>query len=216
MIGEEEEAHGGLRLETIPIGVGASKEEEIHNRWVLYPTVVHDLMVKVGLHDPVEPQFDCPELTAGDLTTPDSREYTERYAQINSWFGYLSEVTARYTAQLREVEAEMEDIESNIRDRMRKQSTRTTGRGVPKPPGTEEMKDAVNLDPRYLELKTKQLYLQQARGLLQARVDRIERDLKLISRQVEIRRQEFDQNNRGSAIAGRGGLPRPGTRYPSG
>lgn len=204
-------SHGGLRLPSVTTGVGVTTEEEIHQRWQKYDTVLEYISTVLGIQPPQEPDYALPELRVEDLTTPDSTTYTETYTKINAWFGYLSEVKARHDAKVLEIEVEMEDLEATTRERMRQLNTRKTAKGEPKPPSAQEMSDTIAMDSRYRELKQQKLFQQQVLKLLNARVEKVDRELRLISRQVEIRKQDFEQNNRQGSMgsSGRSGYRRP-------
>ena len=101
-------------------------------------------------------------------------------------------------------------IETRIRTNMRKNSLKKTRSGESKAPPAQEMEDAINADTRYLELKQKLLLQKQILKRLNARVETLDREIRLTSRQVEIRRQEFDNTGRSPTARG---LPPPGMRY---
>lgn len=208
------EAHGGLKLPPLA-GVGASEESNIHRRWDMADDVTKYLEMELGMAPPREPDYACPELRVEDLTNPDSKAYTEFYAKLTAWYGYLSEKKAEHDAVVIEIVAEMEDIETTVRDIMRKNNSRKTRSGETKNPTGKEMEDAVNRHPRYLELKQEHVRRQEILARLNARIDRLDRELRLTSRQVEIKRLDFETTNRGSRIGGQGGMPAPGFRHPS-
>lgn len=205
--------HGGLQLgDEVITGVGESEAAAIHQQWESYPEVLRYLEEKLALVTPAEPEFACPVLKVEDLTTSDSKAYTETYLQRVAWYSFYSERKAEHDAIVLEIDAEMMVIETRIRTGMRKASTRKTRGGDPKPPSEGEMEDAINTDTRYLELKQKQVVHRQILKRLNARVDTLDREIKLTSRQVEIRRQEFEAGGRSPGL--RGQPPSPGMRYP--
>lgn len=203
----ERQPHGGLRLPSRVPGIGASKEKEINERWRIYDRVLEYLSMEVGIVAPVEPRSAYPELGTEELTTADSHAYTDTFAKLSQWFGYLTEVKARHDAKLLGIKAEMDDIETTIRDRLRNTKSRETAKGKPKPPSALEMSDAIAKDTRYMELSVEKLFQEEVLLILNARIEKCERELRLISRQVEIRRLDFDLATRNSNIQGRGGLP---------
>ena len=58
----------------------------------------------------------------------------------------------------------------------------------------DQMKDEILLDPRYSYLNHRRQEMTQYKVMLAAYTDSIERGLKVISRQVEIRKIELEQN----------------------
>lgn len=207
------ESHGGLRIGGTISGVGESEAARIHEEWTTYPSVKEYLEMQLSLATPGEPEFACPPLRVEDLTTPDSKTYTETYAQRVAWFGFFSERKAEHDAIVLELEAEMGIIETRIRTNMRKTSLKKTRSGETKAPPAQEMEDAINSDSRYLELKHKLLIQRQILKRLNARVETLDREIRLTSRQVEIRRQDIEANTRSPTARG---LPPPGMRYGSG
>lgn len=203
------EPHGGLRIGGQIASVGASEAQQIHEQWTTYPGVKDYLETHLALTVPNEPDFACPPLRVEDLTTPDNKAYTEAYAQRVAWFGFFSERKAEHDAIVLELEAEMGIIETRIRNNMRKGSLKKTRTGETKAPPAQEMDDAINLDTRYLELKHKLLVQKQVLKRLNARVETLDREIRLTSRQVEIRRQDIDAQGRSPTARG---LPPPGMR----
>lgn len=207
------ETHGGLRVSEQIADVGESEAEEIHEQWTMYPLVKRYLEEQLAMAMPAEPEFACPPLKVEDLTTPDGKQYTETYTQRVAWFGFFSERKAEHDAIVLELEAEMSIIETRIRTNMRKGSLKKTRSGETKAPPAQEMEDAINRDTRYLELRQKLVFHKQILKRLNARVETLDREIRLTSRQVEIRRQEFDNSGRSPGV--RQGPPPPGMRWPS-
>jgi hypothetical protein len=191
------EPHGGLKLGGMVSGVGESEAEQIHQEWASYPAVEKYLETHLALVKPSEPEFACPVLRAEDLTTNDNKAYTEIYAQRVAWFGFLSERKAEHDAIVLEIEAEMTFIETRIRNQQRKNSKKVTRSGETKAPPVQEMEDVINSDTRHIELQQKLVFHRQVLKRLNARVESLDREIRLTSRQVEIRRQDFDNAGRG-------------------
>jgi hypothetical protein len=199
--------HGGLYVPPGMDSVGEQAEENIHKRWEYSEEVSDYLENELGISPPSEPQFACPTLSSEDLTNPDSTAYSTRYAEFMAWYTYLTEVLSRHESKLLEYEYEMEDIASNIRESLRKNSTRKTKDGETKAPSAGEMEDRIQVNPRFIELKQRKLRSTEIIKRLSAKTEGLYRQIQLLSRQVEIRRQNFDGNNRGGTVQGRGGLP---------
>ena len=205
------DAHGGLNLGSPVVGVGETEVREIDQEWESFPQVMQYLEEKLAFVPANEPEFACPPLRVEDLTTPDSKVYTETYAQRVAWFGFFSEHKAKHDAIVLELEAKMAVIETRIRQSMRKNNSRKTRAGDTKAPPEKEMEDAIESDPHYLDLKKKLITHKQALKLLNARCENLDREIKLTSRQVEIRRQDFDANRSSPSV--RNPPPGPGQRW---
>lgn len=204
-------AHGGLNLGGVITGVGESTAKKIEQEWESFPGVMKYLETHLALVPQAEPEFSCPILKLEDLTTTDSKAYTEAYMQRVAWYGFYTEHKAKHDAIVLEIEAKMSVIETRIRRDMRKNSKRVTKDGSSKAPPENEMQEAVDSDPHYLDLKKKLVTHKQTLKLLNARVENLDREIKLTSRQVEIRRQEIDNSRSPGTV--RGNIPPPGMRW---
>lgn len=187
---------------SLPEGVSPPEQESIHKKWDTHGTIEGELAMK-GFISMDTPTFECPQVTEELLTTADNNAYTRAYAQQNAWFNYASQVLAQVTSHLLQYENEMEMIESKMRVTFRNQIKS----GMRDKMTKEEMQDEINLDARYSDLKHTAQTLKQKKIQLQAFVDGIERGLRVISRQVEIKKLEAEQNR--TNIPGRGGYQQP-------
>jgi hypothetical protein len=185
------------------LGAGTAKALTIQQKWDTVDEVEAEILKK-GLVNHAQPQFMCPELTADSLTTTDSRSYTETYVHLLSWFTYSSEILAQVQARIVQYDNMLEILAAEHR----KAERQRTPHGA-KPPTVEERKDLLLLNPDYQEVLHKLQRYQQSKITLTAQVDSIERSLRVISRQVEIRRLDQDQSRTGSNIPQRGYQPPP-------
>ncbi len=183
----------GLRLPTVP----PPEQENIHNVWDTVGQVEGEIAMK-GFTPMDTPSFECPVITPEMLTTADNNAYSTMYAEQNSWFTYASQVQAQISTMLLQIENEMEMIESRTRVRFREDIKN----GIRAKMGKDEMQDEINIDSRYSALKLELQIYKQKKVQLTSFVEGIERGLRLISRQVEIRRIESDQTR--TNIPGRG------------
>lgn len=190
---------GGLSLPT-NVGMGQTAEQQVHAQWDTVGQVEAELAMR-GFMPMDTPNYPCPVITEEALTTSDSKSYTTTYAQQLSWFNYSSQTLSRIVADLLGVQNEMTLIEARMRKGFRLNGAKMTA---------QQMADEILLDPRYLELKHREQLLSQHKIELSAYTEGIERGLKVISRQVEIRKQEIEQNRvnipgRGYGVRGTGG-----------
>jgi hypothetical protein len=203
---------GGLHLDEVLDGVGATEEEDIRQQWSVTSKVTEYLHMVVGCPIPKEPLFDYPEMTPKALTTTDSNAYMELYEKRTAWLTYLRQKLAEHQARLLEIEAEMDDIGRRIRTSERKHNQKTTAKGGLKAPSAQEMTDKIGRNPRYRELQTEKLFQKEVVLRLGARVDGTGDEQALHSRTVEIRRQEFEGTTRNSNVRGARGVPVTGGR----
>jgi hypothetical protein len=175
----------GLQIPDIP----PPEQESLHKKWDTINLVEGELAMK-GFIPMDTPQYQCPQITEDLLTTANNEQYTQTYAQQLAWFNYSAQVLAGVTSHLLQYENEMEMIESKMRVAFRNGIRAGERDKMTK----EEMQDEINLDVRYQELKHTAQMLKQKKTQLQAFVDGIERGLRVISRQVEIKKLEAEQN----------------------
>ncbi len=174
--------------ENLPIGVGAAEQTAIKTEWSTADTEIARFGAQ-GFLPFAQPQFACPTLSVDLLTTKSANDYTKAYVEILAWFTYASDILAQIEAHILELK--------NMRDILAAQTRRAARATVPgeKKPTAQEQEDRLLLSVEYQEtLKELQKY-EQGRLLFKARVDGIETSLRVISRQVEIRRQEIEGTN---------------------
>ena len=70
--------------------------------------------------------------------------------------------------------------------------------------GPLEFNERLLLNPEYLEVTHELQKYQQAKIYFDARVESLERSLRVISRQVEIRKLDVEQQRTGAGMPGRG------------
>lgn len=204
--------HGGLQLEGILNDIGESEENQIHADWDITQKVTDYLHLTLGCPMPTEPNFDFPMLKPNTLSTASSEQYLDLYTRRTGWLSFFREKLAEHKSILLAIEAEMDDISRRIRTSARKYKQRQTTKGTTKPPSTAEMADDIGNDPRYKELQQQRIYHKAVIVRLEAKLEGADGEQALQSRAVEIRRQDFDQNNRNSSIRGPQGVPVTGGR----
>lgn len=178
--------------------VSPVEQQNIHSQWDTIGAIEGEIAMK-GFVPMDTPLYECPQITEELLTTADHDAYTAAFTQQLAWFNYASQVLAQATSHLLQYENEMEMIESRLRTTFREEISGGTRSKMTK----EEMQDEINLDKRYGELKLGAQKYKQKKIQLQAYVEGIERGLRVISRQIEIRKMEMEQNR--VNIPGRGG-----------
>lgn len=177
------------------IGVGTAAAKTIREQWDTIDAVEAENHAK-GLMDRARPTEECPEITADVLTGPDSRQYTELYLLLLSWFTYTSELLAQVQSRILQFQ-NMKDI---IASRTRQQLVENLTKKLSK----DETEDRILLNDEYQEVLHNLQRYQQAKVLLSVKVESIERGLRLVSRQVEIRRLDIEQNRTSTAMPTRG------------
>lgn len=193
------QTQGGL---VIPDHIGISDHElaEIQQQHDTFDDVELTLS-KLGFNPIEKPQRQCPKLTAEILATVNTVEYSSAYTQFNSWHSYAHNTLARLKAYRLQISREMDDIARRIR--MASYKTKGAGKG----PSKEQLSDLVESNPRYMELDLTKLKLDQQIMLTESQVDSLERDLRLISRQIELLRMDHENGRTEHNIPNRGRAP---------
>ncbi len=182
---------------TLPIGAGTEIAQNVAQKWDTIDEQMEEVHHKGFIwKDP--PLCACPELTSEMLTTTDTKSYTETYTQLNAWFGYASETYALVQASILQFENMKDILEAEGRKVAREINEGT------KKPTVEELKDRMMLNPEYQDVLRKLQRFKQSKLLFSAKLESIERSLRVVSRQVEIRRLDQDQTRNGANMPGRG------------
>ena len=192
---------GGLKAPNV-VGLGANEQQKIHSEWNTFDNVQIELM-REGVMPVDKPTVACQRLTAEQLTTLDDKRYAETYAHICSWFGYISDLLARTRGAILEVENEMKYVWASLRAG----AIQAAEMRQEKKPADKEIEMTILLDPSYKQLKLSSQNLDQRKLVLEAQADLLEKDLKMVSRQVELRKMEREREKIGDGMAGRGYVP---------
>lgn len=201
---------GGLRLPAA-VGPGDLDAQLMTQSWNTFDDVELELTL-MGFPPLEQPKHARPQLTLEILATPNSREYTDLYLKVEAWHNFAFNTMARIKAILIGYENEQNEIARGIRKEF----------AAPDPSGGKKAKvnkssieDTIAEHPRFRELTFEMQKWEQKKIILQSHVDSLDRDLKMVSRQVEIRRQDIDNGRRGSNMPSHGGR-RPGLGMPYG
>lgn len=190
---------GGLQ---VPKNIGISSKEmtDILTTFSTQEEVEKGL-AEMGIVDKPKPLFGIDDITAEILTTTDSREYTTVYARQLAWYNYISPIYAKACSGLIEAENKLTLIEANIRkvvietNKLRAKEDRLNAEGI----NTEVLNDETYQGVLLEVQKMKQYKLR-----LEAFMENVGRNMKVLSRQVEIKKVEIEGNQREGNL-GRGG-----------
>lgn len=195
---------GGLRLPSI-LGLDAQEQQKIRDDFDTMDGV-NTLLEKHGITPAPKPGFGCPEVSEDDLTTTDNTKYTTVYARLLAWFNYMGPLLAAVVAELLQIENAMVYTEAAFRKKARELN-------LGKKPRTEgwvteaEIADAITLDADYHELHVEKQRLSQMKAMLASHTERVERSMRVVSRQVEIRKIELEGSRTEHNMPGRNKFP---------
>jgi hypothetical protein len=197
-------SNGGL-IVPVGLGVARSKLREIINRFTTQEQVLADL-ANAGIHNPKQPEFQLPEVTV-DALTGDSRSYTELFAKQLAWFNYLTQAYAVAKIALLEATNIVTLVENMIRDSLVEEN-----KLLPKEQkmSAKELEAKILTHPDYIEALHELQIMTQYKIRLEAQVEVADRNMKVISREVEIKKIESEGAAREHNI---GNMRRPITRY---
>jgi hypothetical protein len=174
-----------------------TEENNATNRWDTLERVINTVG-NWGLAEAETPKVDCPTVSPEMLLTPDVKQYTTMYTAFLHWFNYANKLKARIIAELLQFENEMDDIAAATRKALREQ-----GNILPKKLTAKDIDDEVNTTPRYRELKIRAQELEQLKAEMDARCEELERSLRVVSRNIEVRKEEMGDGRKGENMPGR-------------
>jgi len=191
-------AGGGLEL---PKALGISEREEVAAtvRWDTLEAVI-DTLNSWGFKEAESPKVEMPVITAQMLLTPDSREYTTMFSATLYWFNYSNKLKARVIAELLQLENEMSDIGAEMRKRLRRENE---VRKKEEKLTAQNIDDEIETNLRHRELKIRAQHLKQMKYELDARCEELERSLRVVSRNIEMRKEENNQGRTDQNMPGR-------------
>lgn len=190
----------GLNIpQSMPIGVGNTGVQSIEQVWST-AGYIEDQIHSKGVDDYNQPQFPCPILTPETFNLADAKTASDNYLYLNSWYSFIAELLAKVNLYILEYENMLSHLEAQMRDSYRQISK--AGDKMTK----EEIADRILLNPQHMSLtRTLQQY-KQYKERLNTRAEAIGRSMRVLSRQIEIRRQDLEQNMIGGGMANRGAM----------
>jgi len=137
------------------------------------------------------PNFVFPNITLELLTSPNTREYTDAYRCAVAWLDYARDRVARTDAEM----LQMKNVKSEMERTLRRALIEGVRASSDKRPTLQEQADYVASDPSYSDLIKRMQYTQQKELVYKSELKRYEAAVALISRNVEIRREQWGAGN---------------------
>lgn len=187
--------------------MGASEKEQSKSAWDTDDSV-HQRLAAQGLGLGPEPTEQLPTLTAESLNTATHEEYLQLNALYLQWLNYVLPRLAHVKGSLLQVKNWKTDIEMRTKDRIKRAEDELR---APKKDRTtrEDLEMIVWLDPTYQQLMQLEQSIMQERLVLDAHIECLERTMRVISRHVEVKKIELEQNRI------EGNMPRRHLRSPN-
>jgi len=181
--------------------IGETSVVQAAERWNTLPQVEQDLKNK-GVPGIIAPDVEYHPVTKEQLLTADINVYTAMYVNQLRWFNYANRVLADCKAELLQVTNQINDLESEVKKKLRE--LKVEGKKL----GVAEIKEQAENDGGTLDLRQRQQYLEQTKLKLEAWVEECDESKKVVSRQIELRREEGAGGRReGNLTAGNHGPP---------
>jgi len=189
-----------VRLPTnIPIGAGQAKAESIRTRFSTVEEVTQELVETMGYTQLITPRFPCPYLTADMLTTQDWTQYSNTYAMFKAWWDFYREKLAEVSNMVLQYKNMLVMVDTATKKTLREMAEATQERL-----SIDKLKERVLENPEYQEVLLELQRYQQAKELVEAKFDSLDKSMAMISRQIEIRKLDLEQNQINSNIPNRG------------
>jgi hypothetical protein len=154
----------------------------------------------LGIPTLVRPDFPWPSMTPETLISMPNAEFAGFFTRVGAWSSYTRELQAETGAQLLELRHRMAQTIATVRKELRPQYRHRP---------THELDDEVMTEVRVVEASEDERQMSQLQIRIDAICARLEADLRLISRVVELRRQDLDQQRSENGLPMRGFVPRP-------
>jgi hypothetical protein len=180
-----------LRL-PVTVGIGETAKNNIVDHWNTIDQVELQL-TQQGIVEKQKPAFACPEVDENLLTSTNHTEYSAIYSRLLAWYNYVTPTFARVKCRVLEFENMLDRIGATIRKELKGTNKLVVKTEKLSP---DEIKDAILLDPNHAMVALELQRYQQQKIQLEAFLEILDRSLKVVSRQVEIKKLEFNGANR--------------------
>lgn len=183
------------------LGLPQSEQDIIHDQWNTFERVQHRIASE-GFTPLPQPMYACPGyLNVETLTAADTRTLSMEFAKYKAWRDFTSERLV-YTQQiLVQTRNELRAIELRVKREARK--ARKPGTAAKKMTKEEVLEEAKS-DPRYEQLLIQEQEQEQLELMYTAKKSEFYDATRLISRVVELRKQDIETGQRGGNIGAHG------------
>lgn len=183
---------GGLTIptsgDTLSMGISQSKLQALVDRFRTTHGVMEDLKVKLP-SSPRKPGFEPKEITKELLTTDDTTQWSQAFAETNAWLNYLSDLLADIEAGLVEATNLEKMVDAEIRKDM---LDRNRVLGKADRFTQEEIDTEVMTNTIYRDCVIEVQRLKQFKTKVEGWINIANRNLRVVSRQVSIHGQEVE------------------------
>lgn len=203
---------GSLKLPPAhALGVAPGTVSSIEEKWNTIAKVNAQLK-RWGMPENTEPDVKWQPVSTELLLTASINEYTNMYASQLRWFNYVNRLLADAKATLLGAENQLKELQATARKHIR--DLHPKEKGKKSGPTAQEISDMVENDPDTLDLRLQVQKLQQTKIKLEAWMEECDESKKVVSRQIELRREEAQGGRRDGNLTG--GSANPHGQWQSG
>lgn len=172
------------------LGVGETIQEELHNKWDTIDDVEIEL-IKMGLGPLEKPHYSFTTMTPGTVERMSNDELTRALEMYQGWHSFSANMLSRVRGRIGQCDNEMKVLAAKLRSH----AVQTAKQLGDKKPAEDAIKEQIMLNPRYQDIMIDVQKAEQMRFQLEGWVDSFSLGIRIISRQVELRRQSLEQLN---------------------
>ena len=177
-----------------PTGLGEQAESQLHSIFETLDDVMISVM-KEGFMSSGRPQYAPPVIDPTWLTELTPERYHLLTASLSAWKTYSEELINTLECGIEECDNELKLLGPAIRKNVRL----TAKANEERKPNEDAIKDEVLTNPRYIQLTQRRQVLVQKKKIVEPYAARYGRDLRILSRALEMRRQELGFGGQGDA-----------------
>ena len=186
-----------------PTGLGEHTEQQIHDFWDTLDGSLVDVM-RSGFMPVDRPNYAPPNLDPTQLDTLTPERYHLLSTQISSWKTYSQYILNNLKCGIEACEHELIVLGATIRKQMRAQALASGN----KKPAEAVIDDEVLTNSRHIEVtRNRQMYYEHLK-MVEPHDERYGRELRILSRALEMRRQELEANGLSESSGPRMGIRR--------
>ena len=180
-----------------PVGLSDEAEQQIEDYWSTIDGVLVDLH-KQGFIPVRRPPFAPPEFLPIDFSQLTAERFYLLQAQYEAWKSYAAYNQALLKCGIEECKNSLKVLPAEVRKTVRNQYAEAKERK----PSNDAIDDEVITHPRYIELLNRLQRLEQTKELIDHASDSYSRKIQILSRTLELRRQELEVMGKGAMAVG--------------
>ncbi len=200
---------GGLRLEGVPVLSVNTKERLKRGLEILAD--IQEQVYLMGIPEYPKPKHTPEAIADVDLSAMSNRELEQLLSQYTAWTAYIGTKLAEAEVAVKAADAAMKAVVASLKASLLKD-------GTPK----AEIDAKVRTSPQFIEYDLEYLKLYAMREILDAHNRAYSKSAQAVSRNIELRKLEYEQEQRQNNVSGfkkqwanqhrpAGSMKRPGT-----